>query len=218
MVYFVSSSTSIYDGVYASFLDDPREEPFDYVGYEADPATLDLKASEREKLRKGNSAISNGYRVNGAAAPKKVLYACGNRPLPEAIMASVPLYSQRLRDLIESFEPGVHQFFPVDIYKTKNGEPVATYYWFNVCNRIDSVNEEKTNFTWTLDYTGNHGFWDKDGVENPKMVFSTEKTKNYTFWIDPNLLIKDIFCSNAFAEAALSEGFLGLNFSEKEEG
>jgi hypothetical protein len=217
MVYFVSAHDVYEFPVYPEFLDAPSDGAFNGVTYEQDPETLDLRATERESLDKGHTAMAHGYRVNGDKAPKKMLWEGGDKALPDYIMRNQPAVSPRLRALIEQFEPGVHQFFPVDIWKKRNGEPVATYYWLNVCNRIDSVNEEKTTHERIRDYTGRF-FWSSSRPENAKLVFSSEKIAPYHIWTDPDAPGLNYFhCSNAFAEAAQAAKFIGLALTQKEE-
>lgn len=218
MVYFVAAKGTTEFVINSKLPGMPEANGFGGVTYEADPETLDLNALEREYYSKGNGAMHHGYRVNSDKMPKIMLWPGRNNALPEVIMHNCLAVSPRFRDLVEQFEPGVHQFFPVDMYKDLNNDPVATYYWINVCNRIDSINTEKTNFKWTLDYTGKHGFWDERGVQDPKMIFSTEKTKNFHLWVDPNILqFRHFYVSNAFADAARAANFPGLALGEREE-
>src|SRR5438045_1098046 len=55
--------------------------------------------------------------------------------------------SERARAIIESFEPHTHQFIPVD-YVNKSGNLLEKRYFFIPCNRIDSMNHDKTTFVF----------------------------------------------------------------------
>ncbi len=218
MVYFVAAKGTTEFVVNSKLPGMPEDNGFGGVTYEADPETLDLNVAERELYSKGNGAMQHGYRVNSDKMPKVMLWPGGNNALPEVIMHNCLAVSPRFRDLVEQFEPGVHQFFPVDIYKDLNNDPVATYYWINVCNRIDSINIEKTTYIRKKDYTGKE-FWSRIGAPaDAKIVFSKEKTKNFHLWVDPNILqFRHFYVSNAFANAAGAANFLGLALSEREE-
>jgi len=217
MVYFVSGLDPYVDPVHSEFLDAPNDNAFGGVTYEADPATLDLNALEREFLGKGRGAMENGYRVVGDKAPKKLLWEGGDKPLPEVILRNSLAVSSRFRDLVDEFEPGLHQFFPVDVYKTRDGEVSATYYWINVCNRIESVDPDRTTYIRKKDYTGK-GFWSRSGVEDAKLVFSISRVGGRHLWMDPDLPSqRHFYASNAFAGAAASANFLGLILSERDE-
>jgi hypothetical protein len=217
MVYYVSANSPYQYPVYPKFIHAPVNNAFGGVAFEQHLEELDLHAVEREFYAKGRGAMHHGYRVLGDGAPRKMLWPGGTKALPEFIMNNCFAVSPRLRDLIADFEPGLHQFLPVDIYKKKDADPVATFFWLNVCNRIDSVNEVETNLNWTLDYTGKHGFWDDYEVQAPKLVFSTEKTKPFHLWIDPNVSRPYFYCSNAFAKASAAADFPGLTLTFCEE-
>lgn len=217
MVYFVAANDPYEYPVYPEFLDKPNESNFEGVVYEQDPGTLDLRAVEREFLAKGNTAMEHGYRVVGTEVPKKLLWDGGSKAVPELILKNCIAVSSRFRDLVERFEPGVHQFFPVAIYKERDGAPVADYFWINVCNRIDSVHDNATTYQKKLDYEG-RPFWSRVGRNDAKLVFSREKIGPMHLWVDPNIIGPNHFyVSNAFAEAARAEEFLGLSLSEREE-
>lgn len=47
------------------------------------------------------------------------------------------LISARFKEIIETFEPDVHQFFPIAI--SQGQKEIGTLYFFVVCNRIDGL-------------------------------------------------------------------------------
>ncbi len=47
------------------------------------------------------------------------------------------LVTDRFKEIVESFEPGVHQFFPIQI--EQRGKVIADRYIFYVCNRLDTL-------------------------------------------------------------------------------
>jgi hypothetical protein len=218
MVYFVAAKGTTEFVVNSKLPGMPEDNGFGGVTYEADPDTLDLNVLEREYYSKGNGAMQHGYRVNSDKVPKVMLWPGGNNALPEVIMHNCLAVSPRFCDLVEQFEPGVHQFFPVDIYKDLNNDPVATYYWINVCNRIDSVDGEKSGLFWKPAYDGTRGLWRSKDDEYKLPVFDLSKIGEAHLWVDPYVSqTKHFFVSNAFAEAARGGNFLGLALSEREE-
>ncbi|MEG3144630.1 hypothetical protein U1839_08180 [Sphingomonas sp. RT2P30] len=216
MVYFMTALSPYSDVVYPKFLDDPRKEPFYDVKLVADPDTLELNVIEREFIGKGRGGMGMGYRVEPDLVPRKILWAGGRKKIPEAILRGFLAVSERFRDLVEQFEPNVHQLFPVDIYKTKSGEVVARYYWLNVCNRIDSVDKENSNVFWQPNYIGERGIWRYPDVGERKLVFSRPKIGNRHLWYDP-FLMKGINCSSAFGDAGRAADFLGLSLTAYDE-
>jgi hypothetical protein len=222
MIYYMAAmgiDEDIFGNPDWDILDVPVREVNDRIEY-ADPNTVHWTA-KRESADK----MRQGYAVNPDTMPKRVLWASGKCELPDIL----PWFavSPRFRDLVERFEPGVHQFIPVDIYKERTGAPVATYYWFIVCQRIDSVDREHTTFKWKIDHTGEGGYWadqemNKETYEftpvpNAKLVFNEMLIGNHYVWHDPNILsYGDRLCSTVFGKAALAANFTGLSFAQHE--
>jgi hypothetical protein len=61
-------------------------------------------------------------------------YECG--------FGGLRMVSPAFRDLVESFQPGVHQFQPFEMYWRR--KLVGTRYFFVVCRAIDSVDQTKS--------------------------------------------------------------------------
>lgn len=57
--------------------------------------------------------------------------------------------SDRFRALIEEIEPGVHQFEPIR-YETKDGSLIEDRWFWQICNRIDSVHAELSNLVFKV--------------------------------------------------------------------
>ncbi|MEP3890296.1 MAG: DUF1629 domain-containing protein [Hellea sp.] len=55
------------------------------------------------------------------------------------------LVSQTIVDLIEEFEPGVHQFFLVELLMTDDQTPPQPYYILNVCTYVQSLDLDKSD-------------------------------------------------------------------------
>ena len=51
--------------------------------------------------------------------------------------------SDRFKALVEADEPGVHQFFPIQLERP-NGEVIGQYHWFNPCHRVVAVPEGRS--------------------------------------------------------------------------
>jgi len=84
-----------------------------------------------------------------ALAPKRVLYTSGGKTIPDF----VPIHArfglcQEARDLVEAFEPGVHQLLPVEVVRPRSTRPIhrpdgrvldTPYYIFNIMTVLDAV-------------------------------------------------------------------------------
>ena len=212
MAYYLSVSNPYSDSVGTPILDDPRKTPLTEMAY-ADPQRVDARS-----LRSNTVQMAQGYFVDPSTAPRKILWKSKKYPLPDVISnQQVIVANDRFRELVETFEPAVHQFIPVDVYTLQSSEPAARYSWFVVGQRLESVHRDQTTYTWMLDYTGQRGFWTNDRPD-ARLVFSRLKIGNHHIWMDPELLVFNCgLCSNAFGEAALAANFLGLNVTPREE-
>ena len=152
-----------------------------------DPASVD-RASKISP-----SPMAEGYPVDPATVPKAILWESKRPHLPDlGKLHGIDLVSDRVRDLIEGFEPGVHQFLPVDFFRRKEKEPFARAYWLVVCRRIDSA--DPTHTTHPRHPTG---IWrpKPDGL----FVFNLAAIGSAHLWYDPDALC--IFCSKALGDA-----------------
>jgi hypothetical protein len=132
--------------------------------------------------------------------------------------------SERAKALIERIEPGVHQFIPIDYHDMK-GRLLERRYIFVVCNRIDSLDRERTTMVlargilWVLasDLEPDElppGF---DASRPAKMVFNNTQIGGAHLWQDKHLLGgSGAFISDAFAHAVIAAGLTGVRVSPAE--
>ncbi|WP_029942012.1 imm11 family protein [Sphingomonas astaxanthinifaciens] len=179
----------------------------------ADPEEVSWKAKLKNVVQ-----MKQGYRVDPGSAPKAIEWGSTKFPLPDIISnQQVLAVCDRFRLLVEHFEPNVHQFIPVDVKIAGHAGPVATYYWFVVCRRIDSVDPDSTTFKWELDYTGQDGFWSDYELDGARLIFSDAKAAGHHVWMDPHVLtLNSPLCSEEFGRAALAGNFSGLNVTPRE--
>ena len=224
MVYYLSAGSTGVEGIDSAtwdILDVPDDELNRRIEY-AEPDEVHPSALQDNALRK-----EQGYWVKPETLPKKVLWAKGTTPtLPDVLFGFA--VSSRFKDLVEDFEPGVHQFVPVEIYHSRAGEPVATYYWFIVGQRLDSVDREHTTFVWKKSkYGDDDGFWsdqtlDKKTfqfttIKDAELVFSKTQVDGHHIWHDPHVLsFNNGLCSDAFAEALIASGLTGVAATPRE--
>ena len=219
MTYYLSFSNPYDIDLGCSVFDDFRKTPLFGMEY-LDSSDLDWRARDRRVQ------MLNGFPVKPETAPKKLFWNGGKRALPDVMgLAQVMIVGQRFRDLVEIFEPGLHQFIAVDVFKEKKDAPSARYYWFNICQRLDSVDSVRTTFLimpshegtkyWTDMKSSNGDYVQQEGL---KLVFSRSKIGNHHIWHDPTILAGGHgLCSSAFGEAAIAGSFLGLNVTKRDE-
>ena len=86
-----------------------------------------------------------GVPLYGGALPKVVRWdEPADNPPPDFDSMPTMNVSERARQVIESLEPGVHQFFPVE-YIDRQDQPIETRYWFYICHRRDTIHSTKSN-------------------------------------------------------------------------
>lgn len=122
--------------------------------------------------------------------------------------------SERLHRLIEELEPGVHQFKPVE-FRAKR----ATFsrYWWQVCNRIDSVHEAKTNYDRRWSTTPGPPpvkflRLSPPSDKQPRLVFSLEKIGYIHFWVDKYTKMGPLM-SRLAHDRFVEEGITGVEYS-----
>ncbi|NJM83266.1 MAG: hypothetical protein HC844_12935 [Tabrizicola sp.] len=114
------------------------------------------------------------------------------------------LVCKAFRDLLEEMEPGVHQFFPMELLV--NGSKVATYHWFVCCTRIATMSRE--HCYPPLD---ERGFFRPSPIgqnQNDRVVLSRDKIGAHHAWHD-KFYGRTMF-SNVFAERLFSFGLSGI--------
>lgn len=106
------------------------------------PPTLDDNFDDGLPTTNGPKA---GVPVYGGALPKVVRWAePADNPPPDFDSMPTLNISERAKQVIESVEPDVHQFFPVE-YVDRQDQPIETRYWFYICNRRDTIHPTKSN-------------------------------------------------------------------------
>ncbi len=148
-----------------------------------------------------------GRAVKPDHVPTRIVRKGSKQTLPDVDWA-VGMYfvNDRFKDVIERFEPGVHQFFPTD-FLSKDGTLQAHMYFFNVCNRLDSVDRDLTTAELELGRT-----WrpDKGGY----LVFNLRQIGKHHIWHDKHVL-KGLYVSDALHDALIEAGITGLEFIEQ---
>jgi len=146
-------------------------------------------------------------------------------PVPDVeTVRGMLVVSDRFREIVEKFEPGVHQFLPVD-YVDGHGAGLAKRYVFVACNRIDSIDRAQTTMVLFK------GLWvparDLDrrkqeippGIDvnaEPRLVFNNAQIGGRHAWSDMFLPLYGPFLSDALAMALQAERFTGIALGKQE--
>ncbi|WP_422375639.1 imm11 family protein [Roseibium sp.] len=114
------------------------------------------------------------------------------------------LVSDAFKEIVERHEPGVHQFFPIDVM-SEDGQKIGRVYFFNFCNRLDSVDPNNS--------TAKKGklLWKP---RTGKMVYSKNVIGERHAWVD-KYVSSGRFLSNAVKEDVVSAGLTGIVFNAR---
>jgi hypothetical protein len=82
--------------------------------------------------------------------------------------------SQRVIDIIEAIEPGVHQYLPFELLNPDGSVHPAKRWLLNVCTRAECIDTEKSNIRWLAAPT-NH--WFSDQFKGSHLVVKAEEAR-----------------------------------------
>ena len=207
-----------------------KEKLKHYYGHDILDTAIELSASGSLKVavidqsRDGGTGFdipeNKGRAVSVEYFPKKIMKNGPVRLIPDmARVFGFMMVSQKYKGLVEKFEPGVHQFSPVEVYWDKDEPPIGTYYFFNICNRLDSTDRENTTWRWSSG-AGGSAWMPTDtkqkAVVGLELVFRKGANGNAAIWCDKYLSDANI-CSDAFHDATVAAGCGGINYIHCEE-
>jgi hypothetical protein len=173
------------------------------------------------------SGARDGRRVHAEHVPTRIALrdAHPDRLLLDFELSAIGLkISTAAKDLIERLEPGVHQFFPVevfaysydpatwqDVYGNYDPVPAGTYvdrkiadqWFFVICNRLDTMNRDLT-----VGIT-ERGFYrpEKVGVEG-KLILNRSVIGQASVWCER--CVPGIFFSDELIAQIDAAGLTGL--------
>lgn len=184
---------------------------FDFVDFDfKDALAIDRTRSGHELKRTGVDAFQSGLLISPDHVPNRARWSSRSAPVDYVTLRGSSCISPRMKAIIEQFEPDAHQFFPLTVVN-KTGDVIAERWLWVVCNRIDSVDRERTNLFLK------HGMtWRADGVEKPKLVFSLAQIGRCHFWRDKHLDSGNLICSDQAGVALAAANLTSLKLTQKE--
>jgi len=91
-----------------------------------------------DKPQSGLVSLSRGFPIDVTSGPKW-LRLRRSRPITHFFLSRYGLLiSETAKGFIESLEPGLHRFLPVEVLRP-NRERLATHYYLNICQRLDAI-------------------------------------------------------------------------------
>ncbi|WP_420414516.1 imm11 family protein [Roseibium sp.] len=106
--------------------------------------------------------LYSGRAVKADHVPTRIEWCSKKHPPYDVfILQGLIVVSDTFKDIIEGLEPEVHQFFPIEVVY-KDDSPARQMYFFNICNRLDTMDRESTTATFEQIYwkpeTGDFAF------------------------------------------------------------
>lgn len=150
----------------------------------------------------------SGRRVRPDSVPK-VIRRFGRRKLLDFEGQFVWTVSDRFRQLIEEIEPGVHQFEPVR-YINRDGQLYEERWFWQVCNRLDSVDRERSTGELRRVVYG-----PRKGVPF-RVVFNLEAIGRAKFWCDKHYGLGQLVTDEVH-ERLVAERVTGLRYHRYEQ-
>ncbi len=147
-----------------------------------------------------------GFRISPTNIPTRLQWTSRNEMPDFEGPPGFICVSSRFKEVVERFEPGVHQFFPITVVN-KAGEEIAQRWLWVICNWIDGVDRENTTFVlkkgalWMSNWLENG---ERVRIPDAKLYHSKKQTEGYHFWRDKHLMGGGIYASDEAAEALLA--------------
>lgn len=116
------------------------------ICYDAREPQFEFEDRPENKLIFG---FSLGLPVGPRRLPTRARETTKKKAYPDIFsMPGLNAVNGRFRDLVEEFEPGVHQFFPLELLK-KNGDRIeGDYFIFNCAVSFDSLLVQHSEVKW----------------------------------------------------------------------
>ena len=155
--------------------------------------------------------LTQGLKMDVTHLPTKLRCGGPKRELADVQhVYGVYLVPETFREILERLEPGVHDFYPVELV-WKDGSSAGKRYWFYPQHRIDTVDREKTTFVLKP-------LWDSEGDESRRLVFNRKAIGDCHAWVDK--LIPDsgvVLVSEKFKQELDAAGISGMRFKSFDE-
>ena len=164
----------------------------------------------------GGGGGKSGYPAKEETVPTESQFHENPKTIPSIFNYSGAwLVDDKVKSVIESLEPGVHQFFPIKLLRV-NGEVAEERWVLNICQRVDGVEPEKSDLkikrrpadeliTSIMPYAAKR-----------KVVLVERVIKGHHLWIDKRYIGSTTFLSVELREAFKAAGVTGGHFEKVE--
>jgi len=159
--------------------------------------------------------------------PKEAYMGTTHKVIPDFVVISgIRGMSREARDLVEEFEPGVHQFIPVNIVRKRGNKPIVRldgrvldepYYLFNCMVWLDTILLDRSE-VYKADI-GNGVVTAYPDLTKPeaRIVLNREMISGHHVWRGNLHFPERLFFSDQFATATLRKNLKKLEFTHYDE-
>ncbi|MEX0366663.1 MAG: DUF1629 domain-containing protein [Ruegeria sp.] len=158
----------------------PYLQGFDLPGWTEKYRSGDIPADVTDIFHDGKRPFEPGE------APEKVLFTKKAEKLPDIFSArnGVRIITDRVRRILEEFDPGVHQILPIEAVYRDGSQPETPYFIMNVTKYLDAVNDELSSVKMEVQI-GGPGSRDQMVLDPPtshSLILNRSVTEGHHFW------------------------------------
>lgn len=159
--------------------------------------------ADKAAFRDEHGFIPSGMQAQGNSIEERFWPVAGRFAVPVSVcprllgLCSFFLVPQSWKEVIEEFEPEVHQFKPVALSQ-KNGSPLdEPFFAMNIRQALrDVCDKERSTAPYTYDAKGLGAFQNTTDTPRGKVVFKAKAIRGQHLWNPLDLLIYEIAMSD----------------------
>lgn len=147
------------------------------------------------------SGLDGGYRLDCTTKPpidsvyREAKLRTSHKALPDIFqLAGDICISERIKDIIESAEPQIHQFFELSLLQRDDVPFEGRYFLLNICQVLDSIVIEKSSFNFIAGEYSNI-FVTKDKSSQVRRTVKGDKIFNKQVWREA-VYMKEFYISD----------------------
>jgi hypothetical protein len=127
--------------------------------------------------------------------------------------------SERFKEIVDTLEPGVHQFFPVTVLNHLGETWPGRFYIFRIMTVLSALHVDRSGVKWFKFRSERKPGAPKYflAISNPReYYFNRDRVKGYHFWIHDPDFMSDVFCSLEARNAIVAAKIPYLMWKKKE--
>jgi hypothetical protein len=133
-----------------------------------------------------------------------------DNPAISFVIGGTPCLSSEVRDMIETLEPGVHQFLPVEIYGVDGNIREPRRYLLNICQLVDAIVDGK----YSVLRDGSRLY--RAGYRSPIKIRRRD-VSNLHLWRDRRLIYRKFLISEVLCRQIADAGYGAFDLGLSEE-